>query len=103
MTKETPTKIWSDFKTAFTKTLDSAGIEKFKEAWQSLEKKTSFYETTFMPTMERNLGLKLWVERMRCDYMLVNSDNVPLSQSNVRIRTQRLRRRLRVYADWLRQ
>ncbi len=65
---------WTTFKTAFCKALDQNSKTKFVEAWSHIRKKTEFYEWTLMPAVALQLGCRMEVERLRCDYTFFNKN-----------------------------
>jgi hypothetical protein len=69
---------WRNFEAALIKELKETPIAEFARAWTGLFDRTAFYRNVLLPRVAKSLGYVLAYEHLRCDFVILNTDRVPV-------------------------
>jgi len=69
---------WRNFEAALIQELKATPIAEFEKAWDGRLAKTAFYGSVLLPKIAESLGYKIASEFLRVDFVILNSDQVPV-------------------------
>jgi len=69
---------WKNFRDSLLCELQLTPLQKFEEAWHGRKDKTGFYGSDLLHRVAERNHQSIWHEFLRCDFVLANTDGVPV-------------------------